>query len=164
MGNADSRAADGYDLLALCARLALAASFLTAVADRLGVWGSPGTANVAWGDMQHFQAYAGQLNPWFPASVIPLLSWLVTVAETILGLSLIAGFEIRRVSLLSGALLLAFAIGMTTGTGVRSALYASVFSAAACALLLWQREPDRFSLDRLIRRRRSPDVKPSERT
>lgn len=124
MGDADSRASDGLDLLALYARLALAASFLTAVADRLGQYGSPGTPGVAWGDMQHFQAYAGQLNPWFPASVIPFLSWFVTVAETLLGLSLIAGFQIRRVSPISGALLLAFAIGMTAGTGVRSALYA----------------------------------------
>lgn len=156
------RAADGHDLPALYARLALAASFLTAVADRLGVWGLPGTSNVAWGDMEHFHAYTGQLNPWFPASVIPLLGWLVTVAETVLGLSLIAGLEIRRVSLVSGALLLAFAIGMTAGTGVRSALNASVFSASACALLLWQREPDRYSLDYLLRSRRTAKVNPGE--
>jgi uncharacterized membrane protein YphA (DoxX/SURF4 family) len=149
----NSLRANGLDLLALCARLALGASFLTAVADRLGQYGPPGAAGVAWGDMQHFQAYAARLNPWFPASVIPTLSWFVTVAETLLGLSLIAGFQIRRVSTLSGVLLLAFAIGMTAGTGVRSALYASVFSASACALLLSQREPDRLSLDYLLRRR-----------
>jgi len=145
--------ANGLDLLALCARLALGASFLTAVADRLGQYGPAGTAGVAWGDMQHFQAYAARLNPWFPPSVIPPLSWFVTVTETILGLSLIAGFQIRLVSMLSGVLLLTFAIGMTAGTGVRSALYASVFSASACAFLLSQREPDRLSLDSLLRRR-----------
>ncbi len=110
--------------------------------------------------MQHFRAYAGQLNPWFPASIIPLLSWFVTVAEIFLGLSLLAGFQVRLVSLLSGALLLAFAIGMTAGTGVKSPLDASVFSASACALLLWQRAPDRHTLDHLIRRRRIAHVKP----
>ena len=161
MCGADSRSSDRLDVPALYARLALAATFFTAVADRLGLWGSFGTANVAWGDMQHFHAYTGQLNPWFPASVIPLVGWFVTVAETCLGLALTAGFQIRRVSLLSGALLLAFAIGMTAGTGVKSALNGSVFSASACALLLWQREPDRLTLDHVIRQRRTAAGKPS---
>lgn len=31
-------------------RLALGATFLTAVADRFGLWGPAGAANVAWGD------------------------------------------------------------------------------------------------------------------
>jgi thiosulfate dehydrogenase (quinone) large subunit len=146
----DLRVRRRRDIVTLFARLALAASFLTAVADRLGQYGPPGTPTVAWGDMQHFQAYAAQLNPWFPASVIPFLSWVVTVAETVLGLSLIAGFQVRRVAVASGALLLAFAIGMTAGTGIRSALYASVFSASACAFLLSQGEPDAFTLDHLI--------------
>jgi uncharacterized membrane protein len=61
--------------LTVCARPALAASFLAAVTDRLGVW---------------------------------------------------------------GLLLLAFAIGMIAGTGVKSALNASVFCASACAFLLWR--------------------------
>jgi thiosulfate dehydrogenase (quinone) large subunit len=128
-------------LLALYARLALASAFAAAVTDRMGVWGPPGTINVAWGDMQHFHAYAGLLNPWFPAKVIPLVGWCVTVAEALLALCLIIGFQIRRASLLSGLLLLAFAIGMTAGTGVKSALNASVLSASACALLLWQLSP-----------------------
>ena len=32
------------------ARLALGGTFLAAVADRFGLWGPPGTHNVAWGD------------------------------------------------------------------------------------------------------------------
>ncbi len=35
-------------------RIALAISFLSAVADRFGLWGSPGAANVAWGDWPTF--------------------------------------------------------------------------------------------------------------
>ena len=31
-------------------RVALAAGFLSAVADRFGLWGMPGTPGVAWGD------------------------------------------------------------------------------------------------------------------
>ena len=122
----------------VCARLALAASFLAAVTDRLGFWGPNGTSNVAWGDMRHFQEYAAELNPWFPTSVIPFISWFVTAAETSLSLGLITGFRIRLVAFLSGLLLLAFAIGMIAGTGLKAALNASVFSASACGFLLWR--------------------------
>jgi uncharacterized membrane protein YphA (DoxX/SURF4 family) len=163
MSHANTPASIRLDLAAFYARLALAASFLAAVADRLGVWGGPGTPSVAWGDMAQFQEYAGRVNPWFPASVIPALSWFVTVAEVLLSVGLLAGFRIRPVSLLSGALLLAFAIGMTAGTGVRSALYASVFSASACALLLGQRQPDAYSLDHFIQRRRAARSIPPKR-
>jgi len=74
-------------------RFALAAAFLIAVTDRLGIWGPSGTANVAWGDMPHFMAYAPTLNPWFPKTVIPALAWFVTVAETSLGEALILSFR-----------------------------------------------------------------------
>jgi uncharacterized membrane protein YphA (DoxX/SURF4 family) len=127
----------GLRTLTVCARLALAASFLAAVTDRVGFWGPKGTTNVAWGDMRHFQEYAAELNPWFPTSVIPLISWFVTVAETSLSLGLITGFRLRLAAFLSGLLLLAFGIGMIAGTGVKSALNVSVFSASACAFLLW---------------------------
>ena len=108
-------------------RFALGAAFLTAVTDRLGIWGPSGTVNVAWGDMTHFMAYAAKLNPWFPKTVIPTLAWFVTVAETSLGAALILGFQTRRAAQLSGWLLLAFGIGMTAGTGIKSALNGSVF-------------------------------------
>ena len=39
-------------------RLALAAGFLSAVADRFGLWGPPGAPNVAWGEWQPFVAQA----------------------------------------------------------------------------------------------------------
>jgi thiosulfate dehydrogenase (quinone) large subunit len=130
-------------------RFALGAAFLTAVTDRLGIWGPSGTANVAWGDMTHFMAYAAKLNPWFPKKVIPTLAWFVTVAETSLGAALILGFETRRAAQLSGWLLLAFGIGMTAGTGVKSALNASVFSASAGAFLLATSPEYPLSIDSL---------------
>jgi uncharacterized membrane protein YphA (DoxX/SURF4 family) len=164
MSDANSPSANRLELLVVYARLALAASFLAAVADRLGFYGAPGTRGVAWGDMQHFQAYARQLNPWFPASVIPVLSWLVTVTETLVAMCLIAGFQIRLVSLVAGGLLVAFAVGMSAGTGVRSALYASVPSASACAFLLWLRQPDRYTIDHLISLPPAPSVSSSARS
>jgi len=130
-------------------RFALAAAFLTAVTDRLGIWGPLGTANVAWGDMTHFMAYAAKLNPWFPKTVIPALAWFVTVAETLLGAALILGFQTRRAAELGGWLLLAFGIGMTAGTGIKSALNASVFSASAGAFLLATSPEYPLSIDSL---------------
>ena len=39
-------------------------SFLSAVADRLGLWGQFGTAGVAWRDFKRFTAYSARLL-WF---------------------------------------------------------------------------------------------------
>src|SRR5215470_4059115 len=114
-------------------RLALAAGFLTCVSDRFGLWGAPGRTNVAWGDFQRFTAYAGQLSSWVPAVLIPPLAWFVTAAETALGFALILGFHTRYAALASGVLLGLFALGMTVGTGVKSALNYSVFAASAGA-------------------------------
>ena len=130
-------------------RIALSAAFLASVTDRLGIWGPNGTVNVAWGDMAHFIAYAAKLNPWFPKAVIPGVAWLVTAAETILAAALLFGFRTRIAAEFSGCLLLAFAIGMTAGTGIKSALNASVFSASAGAFLLAVAESYPLSIDAL---------------
>ena len=140
----------GYATLYL--RIALAAAFLTSVTDRFGIWGPPGTMNVAWGDMTGFMAYAAKLNPWFPNGVIPVLAWVVTVAETSLALALLLGFHTRISAQFSGWLLLVFAIGMTVGTGIKSALNASVFTASAGAFLLARSADYPFSFDSLRRR------------
>jgi uncharacterized membrane protein YphA (DoxX/SURF4 family) len=117
-------------------RFALGLTFLTAVTDRFGLWGPPGATNVAWGDFEHFLAYAAVLNPYLPKSLIPPLGWVVTVAETVLGVALLIGYRTRPAALLSGLLLLAFALGMTIGVGIKSPLNYSVFSASAGAFVL----------------------------
>jgi uncharacterized membrane protein YphA (DoxX/SURF4 family) len=128
-------------------RIALAAGFLAAVTDRLGFWGAYGTPNVAWGDMHHFIAYAARLNPWFPGLVIPAVGWFVTFAEFTLGLALLLGYRTRLAGQLSGWLLLAFAMGMTAGTGIKSALNASVFAASGGSFLLAKSTAYRLSVD-----------------
>jgi ketosteroid isomerase-like protein/uncharacterized membrane protein YphA (DoxX/SURF4 family) len=130
-------------------RLSLAAGFLAAVSDRFGLWGPPGTTNVAWGDFDHFLAYAAKLNPELPLSWIPAVGWIVTFAETLFAIMLLLGFQTRTFALLSGILLLGFASGMTIGTGVKSALNASVFSASAGAFLLSTMREFSLSLDAL---------------
>jgi uncharacterized membrane protein YphA (DoxX/SURF4 family) len=134
-------------------RLALGAAFLSGVADRFGLWGPAGTVNVAWGDFQRFTAYTAQLNPWAPAPTVPALAWVATVAELVLGVALILGFFTRWSALLSGILLLLFALGMTVGTGLKSALNASVFSAAAAAFALTVLGPGLWAADGRRRQR-----------
>jgi thiosulfate dehydrogenase (quinone) large subunit len=137
-------------------RLALAACFLAAVSDRFGLWGPPGTTNVAWGDFDHFLAYAAKLNPELPVSWIPAVGWTVTFAETLFAITLLLGFHTRTFAFLSGIILLAFASGMTIGTGLKSALNASVFSASAGAFLLASMREHPWSVDALKNRKPEP--------
>jgi uncharacterized membrane protein YphA (DoxX/SURF4 family) len=137
----------GIGLGTLYARLALAIGFLSAVADRLGLWGGYGSTNVAWGDWQHFLAYTAKINPELSSRLIPPLGAVVTAAECVVALGLLLGWRTRLFARLAGILLLLFALGMTTGTGVKSALDASVFAASAGAFLLGSAHDFPFSLD-----------------
>lgn len=127
------------DFFSLFARIAIALSFLSAVADRIGLW-TPllGSENVTWGNMTSFIAYTGTLVPWVPQQILPLLGWSVTVAEVVLGILLIIGYQKRIVALLSGLLLLTFAFSMLFFSSFKAPMDYSVFTAAACALLLYK--------------------------
>ncbi|HEU5401698.1 MAG TPA: DoxX family membrane protein [Terriglobales bacterium] len=146
---------NGAEIVGLFARLALGVSFLSAVADRFGLWGPYGARNVAWGNFAHFVEYTGAVTSLFPSSLSWSFAWAATVAETLFGILLIVGFETRRASVLSGLLLLSFAFGMATGLGIKTPFDYSVFSAAAAAFLLAFWEPDRFTLDKLLNRLRN---------
>lgn len=117
-------------------RLALGVTFLSAVADRFGIWGRPGAPHVAWGNFHNFLMYAAKLTPWFPASWIPAVGWMATLCEIAFGVGLILGFRIRITAFLSGLLLLAFALGMAFGLSIKAPLDYSVFTASAAAFLL----------------------------
>jgi uncharacterized membrane protein YphA (DoxX/SURF4 family) len=149
---------NGTEIARLFARFALGASFLSAVADRFGLWGPNGAKNVSWGNFAHFVEYTGAVTSLFPSSFTVSFAWAATAAETIFGILLIAGFKIRITSVLSGLLLLSFAIAMATGLGVKTPLDYSVFSAAAAAFLLALWEPDRFTLDNVLNRSRTEGI------
>src|SRR4029434_3874165 len=83
-------------------RLALGITFLAAVTDRCGLWGPPGTRNVAWGNFDNFLAYAATLHRTLPTAWIPTVGWGVTLAEVVCGLALIVGFQTRRIAVVSG--------------------------------------------------------------
>jgi uncharacterized membrane protein YphA (DoxX/SURF4 family) len=132
-------------------RLALGISFLSAVADRFGLWGVYGQPNVAWGNYARFVAYTAKLNWFLPAAIIPLLAIISTAAEILFGLLLVLGWKTRTIALLSGVLLTSFALTMTMALGVKAPLDLSVFSAAGGALLLATSANFPFSLDELVR-------------
>ena len=117
-------------------RIALAAGFLSAVADRFGLWGPAGAANVAWGAWQPFVDYVAKLNWFAPPASVPILAWTSTVAEVLLAIGLLIGWQLRWFALAAGLLLLSFAITMTLALGVKAPLDFSVFAAAGGAFLL----------------------------
>ena len=121
---------------ALVLRLALGVAFLSAVADRFGAWGPYGQPHVAWGDFSRFTSYTGLLLWFLPAGVVPVFAAIATAAEVVLGVALMCGLYVRATALLSGALLLTFAIAMAVALGPKAPLDYSVFSASAAAFLL----------------------------
>ena len=130
-------------------RIALGIAFLSAVADRFGYWGQPGEASVAWGNFDNFLDYVAVLNPYLPDSLIPAVGWGATIAEIALGAALILGYRLRPAALMSGILLLIFAVSMVINTGLKSPLDYSVFTASAAAFFLYVHAKDSFSLDSL---------------
>jgi putative oxidoreductase len=117
-------------------RLALAASFLSAVADRLGAWGPPGRAGVVWGSVRNYEEYVATLNWWLPANMIAPVGWAATVAEVLIAIGLIVGWRLKRVALAAGILLMLFAAAMVAALGFKPPLDYSVFSAMGAAFLL----------------------------
>lgn len=114
------------------ARLALGAAFLSAVADRFGLWGRYGS----WGNFANFERYTAKILPFVPSSAIPVFAWAATIAEIVLGIALILGLWPRWVAWSSALLLALFALAMTFSLGTKQPLDYSVFSASACAALL----------------------------
>lgn len=114
-------------------RIALSAGFLSAVADRMGLWSK---ANSAWGNWDNFLAYTGKLMPWLSGPLLNVVAITATAAELILGLVLLVNFKTRLMAIASGILLLLFAIAMTFSLGIKAPLNYSVFAASAAAFAL----------------------------
>lgn len=134
-------------------RFALGLSFCSAVADRFGLWGAFGQPNVAWGNFSRFVEYTRRLNWYLPVRMIPALAVVSTGAEILLGLLLLFGWHVRTTALLSGVLLLAFAVAMMLALGVQAPLNFSVFSAAGGAFLLTGSARYPLSVDEFLQRR-----------
>jgi uncharacterized membrane protein YphA (DoxX/SURF4 family) len=141
----------GYSTLLL--RLGLGIGFLSAVADRLGLWGPFGRPNVEWGNFSRFLDYTHTLNWYLPAATIPTLGVLATGAETVLGILLLVGWRTRAAAMLSGVLLLIFGTAMTLALGIKAPLNFAVLTGIGGALLLANFDNVPFSVDELLSRR-----------
>lgn len=140
----------------LLLRLGLGVGFLSAVADRLGLWGAFGQPNVEWGNFSRFLEYTHTLNWYLPAGMILPLGIIATGAEILFGLLLVVGWRTRVAALLSGLLLLTFGVSMTLALGIKAPLNFAVLTGIGGALLLASRESFPFSVDELLSRRTVP--------
>ncbi|MGB4845345.1 MAG: DoxX protein [Ferruginibacter sp.] len=114
-------------------RIALSAGFLSAVADRFGLW--PKTVSV-WDNWENFVAYTQTLMPIFPKSFIPVLAVTATVLEIILAVGLLINYKTTLIAKCSGFVLLLFGLAMALSTGIKAPLDYSVFAASAAAFAL----------------------------
>ena len=116
-------------------RCALGLGFLSAVADRFGLWGAFGQPNVEWGNFSRFLEYTHSLNWYVPAKTIPPLGAIAACAEPLFGLLLLVRWHTRAVALSSGLLLLSFGVAMTVALGVKAPLNLAVFTRVGGAWL-----------------------------
>jgi thiosulfate dehydrogenase [quinone] large subunit len=130
-------------------RLAISLSFLSAVADRFGMWSIEVSA---WGNWDNFVASTKTIMPWLPNSIIPIIAIIATAAEIIFGLFLLVGFKTELIAKWSGFLLLIFALAMTFSTGIKGAFDYSVFTASAAAFALSFMKDKYLELDNLIKK------------
>ena len=114
-------------------RITLSAGFLSASADRFGLWPKKVSA---WGNWQSFVDYTKSLNPFVPDSLVPFLAYTATGLEISLGVLLLTNFKTNWVAKASSALLILFALSMTFSNSIKGPLDYSVFTAAAAAFAL----------------------------
>ena len=98
--------------MATSARLLVGFAFFENVIDRLGFIGPPGAPGVSWGDFAHFIAYTAQVNAFAPASIIPALAVLATIAEGTFALTMLFGIRVRLAAAGSALLFFVFASAM----------------------------------------------------
>jgi uncharacterized membrane protein YphA (DoxX/SURF4 family) len=137
---------------ALLLRIGLGVGFLSAVADRLGLWGPFGQPNVEWGNFARFLDYTHTLNWYAPAGIIPALGVFATGAEILFGVLLLIGWHTRAAALSSGILLLIFGTAMTLALGIKAPLNFAVLTGIGGAFALSNFESVPFSVDELVSR------------
>ena len=137
-------------LIKLFLRFSISIGFLSAVADRFGLWSKEVSA---WGNWDSFLEYTQFINPWFPIAMISTIGIIATTAEIVFALCILLGYKTELFAKLSGFLLLVFALSMTFSSGIKGALDYSVFIASAGAFALSTMKEKYMELDNLISKR-----------
>jgi putative oxidoreductase len=138
------------DISMLFLRIAMAATFLSAVASRLNFWRKESSG---W---KGFLSYTTEVLSFAPASLIPFFAIASTVLETLFSILLIIGFKTRWVALGAAFLTLGFALSMAYSSGIKSPLDYSVFTDAAACFLLATFSYYRWSIDAWHTKRSTP--------
>ena len=128
-------------------RLSISIGFLSAVADRFGMWPKDVSA---WGNWENFVQYTATINPWIPSSFVETLATVATIAEIVFAICLLIGFKTELFAKLSGILLLIFALSMAFSLGIKAPFDYSVFIASAAAFALSSMKEKFLELDMLI--------------
>jgi uncharacterized membrane protein YphA (DoxX/SURF4 family) len=114
-------------------RISLSAGFLSANADRFGMWPKKVSA---WGNWQSFVDYTKSIIPFVPESTVSFFAVTASVLEIAFGFLLLTNFKTHLIAKASGALLLLFALSMTFSNIIKGPLDYSVFTASAAAFSL----------------------------
>ncbi|WP_091495395.1 DoxX family membrane protein [Flavobacterium phragmitis] len=134
----------------LILRIVLAITMLSAVADRFGVWGAPGSHQVAWGNWDNFVSYTQTLNPYANQATAEILGGIATFFEVLLSLLLLFGFKTRLAALGTAFLLFFFGFAMAVSISVKAPFDYSVWTSVAAALLLANIGKTAFAVDNRI--------------
>lgn len=127
-------------------RIAVATAFLSAVADRIGLWGK----YAFWGNWENFLEYSNKLNFYAPELLKEPLAVTATVLEVIFAFLLLIGYKTKVTANLSGLLLIVFAVTMTFAFGIKSTFDYSVWIGAGACFLLANVEKYDYSLDKYL--------------
>ena len=127
-------------------RIAVATTFLSAVADRIGLWGK----YASWGNWENFLEYSNKLNFYAPELLKEPLAVTATVLEVIFAFLLLIGYKTKVTANLSGLLLIVFAVTMTFAFGINSTFAYSVWIGAGACFLLANVEKYDYSLDKYL--------------
>lgn len=137
----------------LLLRYALGITFLTPVADRLGILGKPGVGNIEWGNWSNFIDYTATLMPIFGRPVVNTLGAIATIGELLIGLGLIFGFKTKYAALGATMITTTFIIFMALSVGIQKPINYGVFTAATAGLLLSCISEYPWSIDNLMNRK-----------
>jgi uncharacterized membrane protein YphA (DoxX/SURF4 family) len=146
---------DKFKIPQLLLRCALGITFLTPVFDRLGILGQAGTGNIEWGNWENFIKYTTTLMPIFDRPLVNIMGGIATVAELMIGVSLIVGFKTKYAALGACLITLTFIVFMTLSVGIQKPINYGVFTASAAGFLLSFIPNYKWSLDNLLKGRKN---------
>jgi putative oxidoreductase len=134
------------ELATLLLRFAMALTFLSAVASRLGLWGKYSSG---W---EKFLGYTSEVNSFAPHCIIPFLAVSATVLEIIFSVLLIIGYKTKWTALGSAILTLIYALATSYSFGLKEPFDYSVFVDTAACFFLFTFPYFRWSLDKKIQK------------